>query len=437
LRARLTLIATTALAAGLAAGSLLLLHGFAASRYRAIDRTSSSVGENLGALASAGALPQVLPVEAGQTAQVLTASGAVLAASPDSLRTLPLLPLSEAIRIARSGPQNTSVDSITGPTLSRVVVRLVRLGARTEYVVVAVSLADERDTARGLTYVVLIASPTLLLVVAATMWLLLGRALGAVTELRVGAESITNPSGGERLPIPSSEDEIHALALTLNDMLDRLAIASERQIGFIADAAHELRSPVAAMQTQLEVAAATADPVTSRELVAGALRDAERLVDLIQDLLALTRLESGALRADERVDLAALADVTGRGDCVVRGDPTTLSRAIENLRRNAEHHAQHRIEVSVSTSANGTVDVLVDDDGPGVPVVDRDRIFDRFVRLDAARTRADGGTGLGLAIVKATAQSHGGTVSVEDSSLGGARFRLSIPAARGPAGRDD
>jgi signal transduction histidine kinase len=432
LRARLTLIATAALAGGFAAGSLLLLHAFAASRFHAIDGTSRTVSSNVSALVTAGALPQILPVEAGQTAQVLTSTGAVLAASPGSLRTLPLLPLGQVAGLADTGPRNLAVDSIDSEGQSRVLVRSVAVGGSKEYVVIAVSLSDERDTTRGLAHVLAVAAPSLLIIVAATLWLLLGSALGAVTELRVGAESITDPASAERLPLPSSQDEIHHLAVTLNDMIDRLAAASARERGFIADAAHELRSPVAAMQTQLEVAVATGDSTARRELTEGALRDVERLAALVQDLLALARLESASPLPAARVDLAALAGVAGKGPCVVRGDATTLSRAIDNLRVNAEHHARSRVAVSVSGS-NGTVEVSVDDDGAGVAPQDRDRIFERFVRLDVARARTQGGTGLGLSIVKATAQAHGGTVTVHDSAYGGARFTLSLPAADQPA----
>jgi signal transduction histidine kinase len=428
LRARLILIATASLAAGIAAGSLVLLHGFASSRLSAIDSTSRTVADNLTGLIDAGAVPQVLPVDAGQSAQIVTADGAVLATSPGTLRTLPLVPPQDLRRLARSGPRNIAVSTINGQQLSRVRVRPADGRSATEYVVLAVSLAEERDTVAGLTHIVLVAAPLLLLVVAGTLWLLLGRALRTVRDLRVGAEAITDPASGERLPVPASGDEIHDLSVTLNDMIDRLAAASARERAFIADAAHELRSPVAGLRTQLEMAVTRSDPAAYREFTEGALQDAERLSGLIQDLLALARLETGSPVPDRLVDLAEIAAVDAPDPCIVRGDPSTLARAIDNLRDNAARHATSSVLVTISNPGRDTVDVHVDDDGPGVPPEDRERIFERFVRLDTARARSGGGTGLGLAIVRAIAHAHGGTVSVTDSALGGARFTLSLPA---------
>jgi signal transduction histidine kinase len=428
LRARLTLVATLSLAAGIAATSFLLITGFAHSRIHAIDDSSHVVAANIASLAGASALPEVLPVQAGQSAQVLSPSGAVIAVSPGTLRTLRLLPLSEIHTLASDGPQNRTVDSLDGQGLSRVLVRPVSVGRATDYVVVAESLADEQDTIRGLTRTVLIVAPVLLLVVAATMWLLIGRALDAVTRLRRGAESITDPANGDRLPLPASRDEIHQLAETLNAMLDRLAAASLRERAFVADAAHELRSPLAAMRTQLEVLIATSDPL-GHDLTEGALEDAERLTALVQDLLALARIDAGAPMTVGSVDLAQLAQVPEQGPAIVCGDQSSLSRAIGNLVDNAHRHARGRVEVTI-TQINGQVELHVDDDGPGVPPGERVRVFERFVRLDAARTRTDGGSGLGLAIVQATALAHGGSVMVRSSPMGGARFTLVLPTNR-------
>lgn len=424
------MIATAALAVGIAAGSAGLVAGFAASRVHALDTTSRSAATNLSHLASAGALPQVLPVQAGQAAQVLDSDGAVVAASPGTLRTLPLLPLPAVRALADQGPADRTIDTIDASQLSRVLVLRTPVGGQPGYVVVAVSLGDEQDTVRGLTHLVLIGAPSLLAVVALTLWLLLGRALRAVTALRTSAESITDPAGGQRLPLPVSRDEMHRLATTLNAMLDRLAAASSRERSFIADAAHELRSPVAALQTQLEVAIAT-DGAGMEELTAGALEDARRLSALVEELLALARLDSGAAGPASVVDLADIAGVPGDGPAPVYGDPAMLSRAVGNLIANARRHARSRIAISVVRDADAVV-LHVDDDGPGIPLADRERIFERFVRLDEARTRVDGGSGIGLAIVRATAESHGGSVTAGDGSLGGARFTMALPAAAAP-----
>ncbi|HWB65755.1 MAG TPA: ATP-binding protein [Mycobacteriales bacterium] len=429
LRARLTLTATTTLAVFLAAGSLLLLHGFASSRLHAIDSTSKPVADNIAALAAAGALPPTLPVQAGQSAQVLTPAGEILAVSPGTSHTLPLVPARVAAALARSGPASRDVGETASTGLNRVFVRAVRTGTSTEYVVITASLRDEQATLHSLGRYVAIAAPVLLALIGATLWLLLGRALGAVSNLRQGAEAVTDPAGGIRLPLPHGRDEIHALAETLNAMLDRLGAAATRERQFVADVAHELRSPLAALHTQLEVALDQPDASTRSELLAGAVQDSERLAGLVADLLILARMESTPGLAQSPVDVAELAGVVSAEPQLVLGDRQALARAIDNLVANANRHASEQVVVTIERPDPLTIEVRVDDDGSGVPVVDRARIFERFVRLDDARARDDGGAGLGLAIVRATALAHGGAVRVEDSALGGARFVLRLPAA--------
>jgi signal transduction histidine kinase len=428
LRARLTIIATATLAVFLAAGSLLLLHGFSTSRLHAIDSTSRSVANNIAGLTAAGALPPTLPVQAGQSAQVLTARGEVLAVSPGTSRTLPLVTPSSLTRFAQSGPHSGTINQTASTGLNRILVRGVHSGGSMSYVVIAESLRDEQATLHSLGRFLAVAVPVLRVLVAATMWVLLGRALGTVSSLRLGAEAVTDPAGGDRLPLPDSQDEIRALAVTLNAMLDRLGAAAVRERQFVADVAHELRSPLAALHTQLEVALGQTDPETRAELMDGALQDSERLSALVDDLLTLARMESAPGVAATPVDVAELAGVVSSEPHVVSGDRQALARAIDNLIANANRHAASQVLVTVERPEPATVEVRVDDDGPGVPAADRQRIFERFVRLDDARARDDGGAGLGLAIVRATALAHGGSVRVEDSPLGGARFVLSLPA---------
>jgi signal transduction histidine kinase len=430
LRARLTLIATAALAVGLAAGSLLLLHGFATSRLHAIDASSRDSANNLASLVDAGAIPPTLPVEAGQNAQVLDAAGSVLAVSPGTSRTLPLISVSTASEIARSGPRSVGVDQVADSGISRVLVRAAHPGGEPRYVVVTESLQEERATLHSLARFVAIAAPALLLIVGTTLWLLLGRALGTVSSLRRGAEAITDPGGGIRLPLPASHDEVRALAVTLNAMLDRLDAAAARERQFVGDVAHELRSPLAAIHTQLEVAGSLPDPETRAELLTGTLEDTARLAALIDDLLVLARMESGTPLAVAPVDLAELAGLAETKPVTVLGDRAALGRALENLITNANRHAASQVLVQTQAMDDRTIELRVDDDGSGIPEADRSRIFERFVRLDDARARDDGGSGLGLAIVRATAQAHGGSIRVEDSPLGGASFVLALPACR-------
>ncbi|HVW81145.1 MAG TPA: HAMP domain-containing sensor histidine kinase [Mycobacteriales bacterium] len=414
----------------LAAGSLLLLHGFASSRVHAVDLVNRSAADNIAALVAAGATPPTLPVEAGQAAQVIDAQGAVVAVSPGTSRTLPLVADPALAAQAGGGPRSEMVNETASTGLNRVLVRAVDRGGSTDYVVVAESLRDERATLHSLSRYVVIAAPVLLVLVAGALWLLLGRALGAVASLSRTAEEVTHPAGGVRLPLPGSHDEIRALAVTLNAMLDRLAAASAREQQFVADVAHELRSPLAAARTQLEVAQAESDETERSELLAGALQDTDRLVALVDDLLTLARMESDSQLVTAPVDLAELVPAAAaREPYVVLGDRRALSRAIDNLTANAHRHAASQVKVSLARPAPGTIEVRVDDDGPGVPVEDRQRIFERFVRLDDARARGEGGSGLGLAIARATAQAHGGSLRVDDSPLGGARFVLALPAS--------
>ncbi|MFF0476722.1 sensor histidine kinase [Streptomyces sp. NPDC004284] len=245
---------------------------------------------------------------------------------------------------------------------------------------------------------------------------------------------------------------IARLAETTNDTLDRLEQSSARQQQFVADAAHELRSPLAALRAQLETSLRHPETVTDwPSTVREATADVVRLQALADDLLLLASHRATA-PAGYPVDLAALAedlvrehqrlpDATHLALCceapapaVVHGNATRLERLLRNLLTNACRHAKSKIEVEVEVGTDGsTVTLTVTDDGPGVPLKDRARVFDRFTRLDASRTRASGGAGLGLPIARDIATHHGGTLTVEDSARG-ARLVARFPADARPSG---
>jgi signal transduction histidine kinase len=267
--------------------------------------------------------------------------------------------------------------------------------------------------------------PLLILALAILAWRVIGATLRPVESLRLGAEEITGGGGSARLPVPVSRDEIQRLAVTLNDMLDRLEAGRARQREFVADAAHELRSPLTNMRTQLEVAqhlGPKADwPAVGEDLLA----DNTRLSRLVDDLLLLARADdSPQPTRREPVDLAEVVrDVTGRLDRVevqvspvwTEGNGDELRRVVANLVENAVRHARTGVRVSAATDGDWAV-VTVTDDGPGIPPADRGRVFERFTRLDDSRTRADrGGAGLGLAIVRELVRRHGGTVALHDA----------------------
>jgi signal transduction histidine kinase len=293
-----------------------------------------------------------------------------------------------------------------------------------------------------------VAFPLLVGAVGLLAWILAGRALRPVESIRAQVEAISGSTLDRRVPVPRSSDEVARLATTMNAMLDRLEDASNRQQRFVADASHELRSPVAAIRTELEVAQLTAKPEDWQAVAERLLGEEARLEAVIADLLLLASLdeEHGGERVS--IDLTELAeeearrrvpdregvgiDVETGAPALVDGNRTQLRRAITNLLDNAGRHARTTVRIAVH-QRDGRVRLLVDDDGPGIPEEDRERVFERFTRLDAHRARdgATGGAGLGLSLVRRIAQLHGGTASVDDAPLGGARLVVDLPEHRG------
>ncbi|MGW1838095.1 ATP-binding protein [Streptomyces sp. NPDC002067] len=297
-------------------------------------------------------------------------------------------------------------------------------------------LAPARQTVGTLRDAMLIGLPPLLLVVAVVTWLVTRRALRPVEGIRGEMAAITASADlGRRVPVPAARDEIGRLARTTNETLAALETSVERQRRFVADASHELRSPIASLRTQLEVGAAHPELLD----VPGAVEDTVRLQQLAADLLLLARLDAGERPAGAPVALAALvreetsqrtadriAVTVGRLDgAEVTGSRGQLVRVLGNLLDNAQRHATAAVRVEVVREGAEAV-LRVDDDGPGVPPADRERIFERFVRLDDARARDDGGAGLGLAIARDVAERHGGSLRVREGSV----FELRLPVLR-------
>ncbi|TSB32274.1 sensor histidine kinase [Streptomyces benahoarensis] len=297
-------------------------------------------------------------------------------------------------------------------------------------------LAPSQQAVGSLRTAMLIGLPLLLLVVAGVTWLVTRRALRPVEGIRGEMAAITASTDlGRRVPVPAARDEIGRLARTTNETLAALEASVERQRRFVADASHELRSPLASLRTQLEVGAAHPELLD----VPGAVEDTVRLQQLAADLLLLARLDAGERPAGAPVALAALvreemsqrpadriAVTAGRLDeAEVTGSRSQLGRVLGNLLDNAQRHATAAVRVEVVREGAEAV-LRVDDDGPGVPPGDRERIFERFVRLDDARARDDGGAGLGLAIARDVAERHGGSLRVREGSV----FELRLPVTR-------
>ncbi|HEY3140999.1 MAG TPA: ATP-binding protein [Acidimicrobiales bacterium] len=289
--------------------------------------------------------------------------------------------------------------------------------------------------------------PGLVGVVALVAWWLAGRALRPVEAIRLEAEAISGDTIHRRLPEPASDDEIGRLARTMNAMLGRLDLSARKQRQFVSDASHELRSPVAAIRTDLEVALHEGDQADWPTVARAVLVEESRLETLLGDLLVLASDDESAAAAQlAMVDMAQVAtDEVARGRrvpvaldlpetaepdaLVVAGVASRLERVLANLVDNAARHASTEVRVTVSRRED-RVRVVVDDDGPGISPIDRERIFERFTRLDHSRARDRGGAGLGLAVVRSVAARHGGYVWADQSPLGGARFTLELPAVR-------
>lgn len=309
-------------------------------------------------------------------------------------------------------------------------------------VTLAVTLEDVDETTAALLTPLLVGLPLLLLVVGGTTWLVVSRALRPVDRIRSEVEQITGSRLDRRVPVPETRDEVGRLARTMNGMLGRLEDASTRQQQFVADASHELRSPLASVRQAAEVAVAHPGAMDEGELAATVLEEAVRMQALVDQLLLLARAGEGRAQAPrEDVDLDDLAlaavrrttrpdltvDTTGVGAGRVHGDVVALGQVVRNLVDNAVRHAERRVVVAVVPEPDRVI-LSVDDDGPGIPEADRTRVFERFVRLDDARARDAGGSGLGLAIVREVVRAHGGTVTVGASPLGGARFVVRLPS---------
>ncbi|NKY53526.1 HAMP domain-containing histidine kinase [Nocardia vermiculata] len=313
-------------------------------------------------------------------------------------------------------------------------------GGRPLTVYSATSLGIADRAVSGVRTAMLLGLGPLLAVVAAVTWLVTRRALRPVEAIRTELAEIVDGDLSRRVPEPAARDEIARLARTTNVTLSALENSAQRQRRFIADAAHELRSPIASLRTQLEVARAHPQLLD----LDGVVDDTVRLQQLATDLLLLARLDSGEQPRRDEIDLTTLVreELSRRaGDrhrtllelpdesLMVQGSRIQLARVLGNLVDNAQRHATALVRVHLERR-DGRVVLEVGDDGPGVAAADRDRIFQRFVRLDDARSRDDGGAGLGLAIVADVVAGHGGTIEVRDAEDGGALFRVELPPLR-------
>jgi signal transduction histidine kinase len=444
LRARLTLITSAGLAVALAAAAVLLVNALRLSLIRGLDDSARQGAAEVAALIDQNRLPDPVPVGSGTiTIQVLDAQGRITDVSAGADRLVPLLPPAQARMAARTGQGRMLAGPPLGmPSLLRVVAADADGG---QVVLAAVSFAQASDSISTLARALLIGTPLLFGLLALATWLVTGYTLRPIAELRRGAAEVTQTGIPRDLPVPPARDEVRSLAVTLNDMLSRLADAQQRQRALVSDTAHELRSPIASIRAQLEVALDHPDGLDWAETARDVHADTLRLARLAENLLLLARLDEQRIRRSP-VDLAAVCrSVAARygaarvpvladapPECLVTGDPDALGRLLVNLLDNAVRHAASKVAVSVRVQ-DGWAVLEVADDGPGIPAKDTERAFGRFSRLDDARSREDGegmaGSGLGLAIVRATAEAHGGSVTLGDAGPG-LRATVRLPLDR-------
>lgn len=426
-RGRTTLGATAVVAVALLVGAFSFYGVLSASIHGSTQRAAEQRLEELaGRLDGAGG--DVINTIDDEIVQLIGPDGSVRVASEDAREALgsTTLPVSDDAQISIVDEEQMLVvsEDLDGD----------------QTLVLAVPVDDDVETLATVSTLLAIAVPLLLLLVAVTTWLVVGRALRPVERIRERVDGITAERLHQRVPVPETADEIAALATTMNGMLDRLDAAATAQRRFVSDASHELRSPLATIRQHVELAQAHPDVTSIGELAEVVSEEGLRLQGIVESLLLLARLDEGTSTHDEAVDLDDIAlgevrrlravglEVDGSGirAARVRGDPRLLGQLVRNLADNAVRHSRGRVAIGV-TPSDRHVFVTVEDDGAGIPDEERERIFERFVRLDDARSRDAGGSGLGLAIARGIAASARGTLAVDDSRWGGARFVLTLP----------
>ncbi|HEY8307989.1 MAG TPA: ATP-binding protein [Lapillicoccus sp.] len=445
LRGRLMTIGVLGVAGALVLGGVILYAVLASSLTRTVQSTALASAQEVALLVSSGRIPDPVPASGAQVVQVLSADNRVLTGSLTADRLTALVTPEEKER-AVAGDVVVVAGNRSGLS-GGLQVSAVEAGSGADRVTVVAALptADLESATTTLRNLLLVVFPLLLLVCALIAWRVIGAALKPVEELRSGAASIDGSSTDERLPVPPTHDEIAALATTLNEMLDRVAGARRTQRAFVADAAHELRSPLATMRTQLEVATRLGE---GGRLPDDLLPEVARLSGLVEDLLLLARADDGGTPTPSvtgAVELGGLVDevsaryatarvpvrsgvASGLVPVSVDASYDDLYRALTNLVDNAVRHASSEVELSLDV-VDGTARIGVTDDGHGIPEADRERVFDRFTRLDEARDRDSGGTGLGLAIARELLRRNGSRVFLEDARPG-VRAVVTLPTGQ-------
>jgi signal transduction histidine kinase len=444
--ARSAFVAATVVFVALTAAGAILAAVMYRSMLSGIDSAAATrvgqVAADLERDGAAGLEPDLLGTDQRILAvQVITADGTVVRRSQSAPDT-PLVPINEigdGLHIGMPehaspfGQIRFSAQSVDGP------------GGRYTVLVGEGSQAVS-STVRTVVIALALAAPIVVAVSAAATYVLVGRSMRSVDAIRSRVSEISTSDLAERVPVPQNRDEISALAETMNEMLARIEAGHSAQQRFVGDASHELRSPLTTIISALEMAVAHPELLNDHLATTTLIPEAHRMQALVEDLLLLARADERGLaiprddvdlddlvsteaeRLHKETNLAVRTDFTPTR---VIGDAAGLSRVLRNLLDNAARHATSEVSAEVHPCGGNAV-INVDDDGPGIAAADRERVFDRFVRLDADRSRSAGGAGLGLAIVREIVVAHGGTVTIVDRPGGGTRISVQLPLAYAP-----
>lgn len=437
-RVRTTLLATLVVGAALAVGALALVALLHRALIANLDRNAELRARDIAAQTQQGDLPVTPSVVGEEQSLVQVLRGDRVVAASRNLQGEP-----PVLSPRPAGAHRVAVTLRQLPIGDGQPYRAVAIssdGRAGRYtVVVAVLLEQVNEGVATVEQILLVGTPALIALMALTTWLMVGRALRPVELMRRRMETISSAAGGQRIPEPGTHDEIGRLADTMNGMLGRLERSADRQRRFAGDASHELQSPLAAIRTELEVSTAHPADTDWLQTAGTVLDETGRMERLVRNLLFLARrdetrpverggivdLDDIVLREAKRIRPSSPVPVhTGSVQAAsVAGPSDDLARLVRNLLENASLHATSWVEVGLR-SDDGCISLRVEDDGPGIPVDARERIFERFARLDPARGR--GGTGLGLAIVKDIVEAHRGTVRVTQEHHG-ACFLVTLP----------
>ena len=440
-RARTTLTAVAVMSTAVAIASFALVILLQRSLLRDVD---ARAGVRLHDLVVIAERDQVPPVLAGDdedsTVAQLVADNRIVAQSPA---------IRDDVVIADFAPEGSGIVTrsvsnapIVGGGTYRVAAQRVTAPSGPAVAYAGASVEPVTDSIHSVEALLAVVGPALILLTGGMTWWLVGRTLDPVEAIRAEVAEISAAGLARRVPERDTGDEIQRLAQTMNSMLARLDDAASRQRQFVSDAAHELRSPIATIRAELDLATAHPDDVHLPALVDRLTASSTRLERLVDDLFVLATADERSPQRRTEVDLDELvlrqaesllatsghAVDAGKVDAArVLGDRSQLERVVANLLDNAERHATSTIVVELR-SADGTAELIVADDGPGIPSELRERVFDRFTRLDEARDRHQGGAGLGLAIAHQIVADHGGSIALADSNRG-ARFVIRLPTA--------